>query len=49
VRQQLLRIAMCVLYPPPASPLSAHLAAYPDDVIPGVMSIFCHAHHHQYN
>lgn len=35
VRQQLIRVAMAVLYPQPADPSEANLAAYPDDVLPG--------------
>ena len=40
VRQQLLRLAICLLYPSPAAASAAHLAAYPDDLLPGGQSFW---------
>lgn len=37
MRQQLLRITVAVLFPTPADPLAANLAAYPDDIVPGAL------------
>lgn len=39
MRQQLIRVAVAVLYPQPGDPNDSNLAAYPDDIIPGELDV----------